>query len=85
MAYNSTASLKKLTCINYVDFGNCHDRIRQFIWSKKIPISWIKTQSFQERRQQRVPTGPKSYNGRSIFQPVYAIEESACHSSRKLR
>ena len=26
MAYNTTASLDKLTCTDYVDFGKCQDR-----------------------------------------------------------
>ena len=43
-----------------------------------------KTQSFQERRQQRFWTSTKSYNGRVRLQPIHAIEESAGHCSRKL-
>ena len=34
MAYNTTASLDKLTCIDYVDFGKCQDSFGQFSWSK---------------------------------------------------
>ena len=34
MAYNTTASLDKLTCTNYVDFGKCQDRFGRFSWSK---------------------------------------------------
>ena len=34
MAYNTTASLDKLTCTDYVEFGKCQDRFRQFSWSK---------------------------------------------------
>ena len=34
MAYNTTASLDKLTCTDYVNFGNCWDRFGQFSWSK---------------------------------------------------
>ena len=34
MAYNTTASLDKLTCTDYVDFGKCQDRLGQFFWSK---------------------------------------------------
>ena len=33
MAYNTTASLDKLTCTDYVDFGNCQERIGRFSWS----------------------------------------------------
>ena len=34
MADNTTASLDKLTCTNYVDFGKCQDRFARFSWSK---------------------------------------------------
>ena len=34
MAYNTTASLDKLTCTDYVDFGKCQDRFGQFFGSK---------------------------------------------------
>ena len=34
MAYNTTASLDKLTCTDHVDFGKCQDRFGQFFWSK---------------------------------------------------
>ena len=34
LAYNTTASLDKLTWTDYVDFGKCQDRFGQFSWSK---------------------------------------------------
>ena len=34
MAYNTTASLDKLTCTDYVDFGKYQDRFGQLSWSK---------------------------------------------------
>ena len=34
MAYNTTASLDKLTCTDYVEFGKCQDRLGQCFWSK---------------------------------------------------
>ena len=34
MAYNTTASLEKLTCTNYLDFGKFQDRFERFSWSK---------------------------------------------------
>ena len=34
MAYNTTASLDKLTSTDYVDFGKCQDRFGRFSWSK---------------------------------------------------
>ena len=35
IAYNTTASLEKLTCTDYVDIGKCQDKFGQFSWSKK--------------------------------------------------
>ena len=34
MAYNTTASLDKLTCTDYVDFGKSSDRFGRFFWTK---------------------------------------------------
>ena len=35
MAYKTTASLYKLTCTDYMDFGKCQDQFALFSWSKK--------------------------------------------------
>ena len=34
MAYNTTATLDKLTCTDSVDFGKCQDRFGRISWSK---------------------------------------------------
>ena len=34
MAYNTTTSLDKFTCTDYVVFGKCQDRFGRFSWSK---------------------------------------------------
>ena len=34
MAYNTTETLDKLACTDYVDFGKCQDRFARFFWSK---------------------------------------------------
>ena len=34
MAYNTTVSLHKLTCTNYVDFGKSSDRFGRFSWTQ---------------------------------------------------
>ena len=41
MAYNTTASLDKLTCADYVGFGKCQDRFGQFSWSKNDSNYWM--------------------------------------------
>ena len=35
MAYNTTETLDKLACTDYVDFGKSQDRFGRFFWSKK--------------------------------------------------
>ena len=55
-----------------------------FLVQKRFQLLGCKTQSIQERLQRKVPTGPKTYDGRVRFQPVYAIEESAGQCGRKL-
>ena len=37
MAYNTTATLDKLSCTDYLNFGKCHERFGQFSWSKNDP------------------------------------------------
>ena len=34
MDYNTIASLEKLNCTNYKDFGKCQNTIQHFSWSK---------------------------------------------------
>ena len=34
MAYSTTTFLEKLACSDYVDFGNCQDRLGEISWSK---------------------------------------------------
>ena len=36
IAYNTTASLDKLTYTDYVDFGKCQDNFEPSFWSKKV-------------------------------------------------
>ena len=33
MAYNATATLDKLACTDYVNFGKCQERFGQFSWT----------------------------------------------------
>ena len=34
MAYNTTATLDKLACTDYMEFGKCQDRFGQLCWTK---------------------------------------------------
>ena len=50
IAYKTTASLDKLTCTDYVDFGKSQDRFgRFFLVQKRLELLGCKTQSIQER------------------------------------
>ena len=40
MTYYSTASLDKLTCSDYVDFGKCQDRFGRFSWFMNDSNYW---------------------------------------------
>ena len=55
MAYNTTASLDKLTCINYVDFGKSSDRFGRFSWTKNdSSYLYIKLKVFKEEDKNAV-------------------------------
>ena len=85
IAYNITASYEKLTCTDYVDFANYRDRFGQFyLVQKRFKLVGCKAHGIQERQQERIPTGTKSYSGRGRLQPVHVIEKSAGHCSSKL-
>ena len=55
-----------------------------FLVQKRFQLFGSETQNQQETLQQRLSSDPKPYNGRSRFQPVLAVEESAAHCSKKL-
>ena len=69
MAYNTTASLEKLTCTDYVDFGMSQDRFWTiFLGQKWLQLLGYWTKRFQtSRRKCRNSTETKLYNGRSWF------------------
>ena len=69
MAYNTTASLDKLTCTDYVDFGKYQDRFGQFSWSKNdsnyldIKLKVIRKDGKKEfRLVQNHTTGETDFN-----------------------
>ena len=85
MAYNTTASLDKLTCTNYVDFGKRQYIFGQFSWSKNDSNYLdVKRNVFKKDDNKELRLVQKSYKKRGKFQTVYAIEESAGQCSRKL-
>ena len=83
MASDTTASMDKLTCPDYVDFGKCQDRFGRFSWSKNDSNYMDKQRKGFEKDEKRFSTSTKSYNGRVRVQIIYAIEESTrlCHKN----
>ena len=71
MAYNTTKTLDKLACTNYVDFGKSQDRFGRFSWSKKDSNTYldIKLKVFKRedkhaefRLSQNVSLGEADFN-----------------------
>ena len=69
MAYNTSASLDKLTCTYFEDFGKCQDRFGQFSWSKNdsnymdVKLNVFKTEDNKEfRLVQNLAMGETDFN-----------------------
>ena len=70
MAYNTTASLDKLTSTDYVDFGKSSDRFGRFSWTKKdsnyldIKLKVFKTEDKNAdfRLRQKLSMGEADFN-----------------------
>ena len=86
MAYNTTASLDKLTCTDYVDFGKGQDRFGRFSWSKNdsnyldVKLKVFKKDDNKEfRLVQNLTMGEADFNQfmRLRNQPVNAAENFA--------
>ena len=70
MAYNTTASLDKLTCTDYVDFGKSQDRFGRFSWSKndsnhldiKLKVFKREDKNAEFRLRQNLSMGEADFN-----------------------
>ena len=67
MAINTTATLSKLSCTDYVDFGKCQERFGRFSWTKNDSNYLdIKLKVFKrEDKNAEYRLKQKSFNGRS--------------------
>ena len=68
-AYSTIASLDKLTCTDYVDFGNCQGRFGRLFWSKSDadyldakPKVFNKDDNKQFRLAQNLTLGEADFN-----------------------
>ena len=66
MAYNTSASLDKLTCIDYVDFGKSLDRFGRFSWTNyldnKIKVFKRADKNAEFRLRQNLSMGGADFN-----------------------
>ena len=70
MAYDTTASLDKLTCTDYVDFGNSSDTFGQFSWTKndsnyldiKLKVFKREDKNAEFRLRQNLSMGEADFN-----------------------
>ena len=70
MAYNTTGTLDKLTCTDYVDFGKCQDKFGRFSWSKndsnyldiKLKVFKREDKNVEFRLRQNLPMGQADFN-----------------------
>ena len=70
MAYNTTETLDKLTCTDYVDFGKCRDRFGRFSWSKndsnyldiKLKVFKRENKNAEFRLRQNLAMGEADFN-----------------------
>ena len=70
MAYNTAASLDKLACTDYVDFGKCQDRFGRFSWTKndsnyldvKLKVFKREDKNAEFRLRQNLSMGEADFN-----------------------
>ena len=67
MAYNTTASLDKLTWTHLMGFGKCRDGFSRFSWSENDSNYLDVKLNVFKKDDKRLSPGPKSYNGRGRF------------------
>ena len=83
MAYHTTASLDKLTCTDYVDFGKSQERFGQFSWSKNDSnYLEVRHKVFKKDNNKEFRLVQNLTMGEADFK-VYSIEEPAGQGSRK--
>ena len=74
MAYNTTTSLDKLACTDYVDFGNCQDRFRRFSWSKTSFDYWdVKLKVFKRDENKQFRLGHNLTMGEAVFNQFISL------------
>ena len=70
MTYNTTETLEKLACTDYVNFGKCQDRFGRFYWSKndsnyldiKLKVFKREDKNAEFRLRQNLSMGEVDFN-----------------------
>ena len=70
MAHNTTATLDKLSCTDYADFGKCQDRFGRISWSKtdsnyldiKVKVFKREDKNAEFRLRQNISRGEADFN-----------------------
>ena len=70
MTYNTTETLDKLACTDYVDFGKCQDRFGRFSWTKndsnyldiKLKVFKREDKNAEFRLRQNLSMGEADFN-----------------------
>ena len=68
MAFNTTASLDKLACTDYVDFGKCQDRFGRISWSKtSFDYLDVKLKVFKRDKNKQFRLAQNLTMGEAVF------------------
>ena len=68
MAYNTTATLDKLACTDYVDFGTCQDRFGRISWPKNsFDYLDVKVELFKRDESKPFPMAQNFTMGEADF------------------
>ena len=68
MTYNTTATLEKLACTDYVDFGKCQDRFGRISWSKNtFDYLDVKLRGFKNNENKHFPLAQNLTMGEADF------------------
>ena len=68
IAHNTTATLDKLACTDYVDFGNCRDRFGQISWSRNsFDCLDVKLKVFKNDENKQFRLGQNFTKGEADF------------------
>ena len=85
MAYNTSASLDKLTCTDYMDFSKFQDRFGQFSWSKNDSNYWdVKLKVFRKDVKKEFRLVPNLTMGEADFNQFMRLRNQLVNAAEKI-